>query len=178
MPTRERFLLYSVLFWLIAGLGLVNWELAGMKIDVSPIAAGGLPAPSPADQPHDIAGTIGPGPLASLGETVSRPLFNPTRRPIVVTVAAPPAEAAAPLPELPPPAPVNRLSLIGLMRAGGHLDRALIRTDGQPHGTWVEVGSEIDGWRLAKIEDNRVLIENAGAKQELLLHATAPREKR
>jgi hypothetical protein len=58
------------------------------------------------------------------------------------------------------------------MKSGGK-GRALLRPEGQTYGTWVDVGGEIDGWRLSAITDSRVLIEKSGGQEELLLHAPA-----
>jgi hypothetical protein len=63
----------------------------------------------------------------------------------------------------------SRLSLVGVMGTGGRAKRALLRPEGQAHGTWVELGGEIDGWRLARIEDSRVVIEKGGGREELAL---------
>ena len=176
MPAPRSGLRNGLLAGLVAALGLLNWKLAGMPVDISPLAVEATaddPAkPAAGETPADAPRRS----LAELSETVSRPLVHPTRRPVVVRPAAPAEPDAARAPEPPPePAatPPSRLSLVGVMGTGGKRRRALIRPEGQPYGTWVDAGGEIDGWRLSAIEDNRVLIEKAGGKEELRLHAPA-----
>ncbi len=56
------------------------------------------------------------------------------------------------------------------MLNGAQIRRALIRSESQPNGIWAEVGSEIGGWRITKIDDVRVVIEGSGSTEELRLH--------
>jgi hypothetical protein len=174
MPADRRFIRYGLLVWLVAALGLLNWTLADMPVDISP-----LDVPVASDvAPKPAAGETSPEwsqrSLAELSDTVARPLFHPTRRPVVVRTAAPVEPDMAPtLPPEPTGAPASRLSLIGVMGTGGKNRRALLRAEGQAYGTWVDVGGEIDGWRLSAIEDNRVLIEKSGGREELVLHPPA-----
>lgn len=155
----------------VAGtLGVLNWQLAQQSIDISPIAAS---APSASRQNAMAMGarTQPPGSAAELSETTARPLFSATRRPVV---AAPPAQADATAPAPDEPAAVapsaSKLSLAGVMRNGAQIRRALIRSESQPNGIWAEVGSEIGGWRITKIDDVRVVIEGSGSTEELRLH--------
>ncbi len=159
---------------LVVALGLLNWSLAETPVDISPIPAmDGTAAGSKGATVTAQEETL-PSSIASLGETVARPLFSPTRRPMVAT---PPAFAALSAATASAPSeastPFSRLSLIGLMRVGDH-SRALIRSEGNPQGAWTEVGHEIGGWRLSQIDDNRVLIEGVVTREELVLHAPPP----
>lgn len=173
MPADRRLIQYGFLIWLIAALGLLNWKLAEMQVDISPlqddVTAAVTPKTSETEMPVDPARQS----LAELSETVSRPLFHPTRRPVVVRNAGP-TDASEATGQSPVPAPVqlSRLSLVGLMGTDGKNRRALLRAEGRPFGIWIDEGNEIDGWRLSAIEDNRVLIEKDGGQEELLLHAT------
>ena len=155
----------------VAGtLGVVNWQLAQQSIDISPIAAS-APSVSRQNTTARDAPTPPPGSAAELSETTARPLFNATRRP---AVAPPPAQAdaTAPAPEEPAAAApsASKLSLAGVMLNGAQIRRALIRSESQPNGIWAEVGSEIGGWRITKIDDVRVVIEGSGSTEELRLH--------
>lgn len=108
--------------------------------------------------------------LGEFPETVSRPLFWVSRRP------APPQAAPAPVvaspvvatkPAVEPPAVAFRLA--GIVEDGGKVRRALISWPQQPEGRWVEVGTLIEGWRLAGIDRHAVKIEAAGRTRELKL---------
>ena len=175
MPAARRLLPVGLLAALVASLGVLNWKLADLPVDISPLTevATAVEATKPAagEAPADAPRRS----LAELSETVSRPLFHPTRRPVFVRPAAPAepevAKAPEPLPE--PAAQPSRLSLVGVMGTGAKGRRALIRAEGQTYGTWIDAGGEIEGWRLSAIEDNRVLIEKSGGKEVLLLHAPA-----
>ena len=174
MKSRQPVLRCLLLLCLVAALGFANWKLAELPIDISPSSpdkAAGAQTAEPAAGTEDT--NPAPRPLAELQETVARPLFHPSRRLYVAAAEKAPelvADAAPEVAELAASAP-SRLMLVGLMRVPGGSQRALIRAEGQAFGTWVSLGEEIDGWRLASVEDNRVTIEKSGGKVELLLHA-------
>lgn len=157
---------------LVAALGAFNWNLAGTEVDISPLgrdAAAVEPAANsesaiPSFRPHRS--------LSEFSETVSRPLFHPTRRPVVVAAASQTDSEIKPAqPAEPADVPTSRFSLVGVMINGGNA-RALIRAEGQTYGTWVDAGGVLDGWRLSAIKSDRVSIEKDGGQEELLLHAT------
>jgi type II secretory pathway component PulC len=58
------------------------------------------------------------------------------------------------------------------MAAAGERQQALIRAEGKAYGAWIGIGSEIEGWRLARIEADRVVIEKDGEEEELAIRAT------
>ncbi|MGQ0672489.1 MAG: hypothetical protein ACT4N2_06355 [Hyphomicrobium sp.] len=175
MSARRRILGVVLLLWLAGALALLNTRLADMPIDISPLASEADPADrasGPALTQPGLASQLKP--LSDYRETVSRPLFQPTRRPVVPSPNTeedlPPAPASEQT-EIIPAAP-SGLSLVGLMGSGGSR-RALLRPNGQSHGTWLTVGRDIDGWRLSRIEENHVLIEKDGSKEELFLHQSS-----
>ncbi len=173
MLVRRSLLRYVMLGSLIAALGFLNWKLTGMPVDISPLQGGASTNDAPNSAAGDLPSDSARRPLSELSETVSRPLFHPTRRPVVDRPSEPsePEAIAAATREL-AAVQSSRLSLVGVMKSGGK-GRALLRPEGQTYGTWVEVGGEIDGWRLSAITDSRVLIEKSGGQEELLLHAPA-----
>jgi hypothetical protein len=103
-----------------------------------------------------------------LQETVGRPLFSPTRRPLQRTE---PAAAHAPKVE---PA---RLRLVGVMKADDGPPRALIRSADEPTGRWIAEGSEYQGWTLTKVNEGSVIVEAGGRTQELMLFIPPPAQK-
>jgi len=92
--------------------------------------------------------------LDQLAATRERPLFAPTRRPpppepeVVGAVEAPP----------PPPPPPPTLSLFGIVKdaEGG---RALVRAPASDKVQRVRVGDKLGGWKVARIEDRKLILE-------------------
>jgi hypothetical protein len=160
-----------LLLALAGGAGAAAWQAWNHSIDTSPslldppaLAATAAPERSAAPSVLETA-TVVP----SYAETIARPLFNPTRRPIVV--AAP--KVVAP----PPPAPVVPLQaqLVGLVSGTTSGGRALLRVANDRHGAWLTVGEELRGWRIAEIKTDRVVLQSGAARQEL--HLQPPRTK-
>jgi hypothetical protein len=168
---RGRAFLNLSLVGLIAALGLANMKLAEMPIDVSPIAVDNAGNPSAPSASTGIGSTDTPGPLADFRETIERPLFNPARRPMTPKPPAPEPEVAEPLaPPQKAAASASRLSLAGLISTGKLGGRALLRPEGATEGTWVEVGGEFEGWRVARIDPDGVVLEGRGGEEVLRLH--------
>lgn len=111
----------------------------------------------PAGAPGAVRAIAG-NPLAaienvSLGDTVNRPLFAPSRsRPPVVVAAR--EEAPPP----PPPPPPPSYALLGVVSNGGHAIALLKRaTDGTSFR--VETGDILGGWRVAEVGSQSVRLE-------------------
>ena len=174
---RKTILSFGVLI-LIGGLGLLNFKLADAPVDTSPIPVLDSPT-SETNAKASPPDSLVPRSLSEFGETIVRPLFSPTRRPVVAQVVPPEAETAAvesPAPEASASVP-SRLTLIGLMRVGDR-DRALIRSEDALRGTWIEVGQEISGWRVSEIDDKGVVIKGTSSRQVLFLHAPTLQSER
>jgi len=91
-----------------------------------------------------------------------RPAFTPSRRPPAPPALAviPPAAAA------PPPAP-PRLTLLGTLKSGGR-ESAVIRP-ATGRSRVMTLGEVIEGWRLARIDGNLIVLENQGQRVEVQL---------
>ncbi len=156
----------------VAGLGYSNWMAVNEAIDTSPVMPPVLPTPATT---QDLTRTNQKSvTLNDISETVTRPLFNATRRP------APPPKiednTAATL-KLPlPPAitttstPPSNLRLIGTMRSGDKQRRALVQVENAPSAAWLEVGADAGGWRVSEIGEDHIVVEAAGARSTLVLH--------
>jgi hypothetical protein len=108
-------------------------------------------------------------PLASFSATVERPLFSPTRRPILVDLRPPTApdeivdsQATASGPTSASPS----IRFVGTIGRGGSMTALVL------HGESVAVeelvtGDEIDGWRVADVTSDRLVIER-GAEQHAM----------
>ncbi len=175
MSSSSRGLLVPYLSLVAAGLGFLNWWQANTPIDTTPIVpienadTAPIAELSPARVQTDLRS------LSELSETTRRPLFRSDRKP----PASSTIEKSAPAPEAAvaaAPASADTLRLIGMMRSGNAAGRALIRVAGLPNAAWVEVGGEVGGWTVGKIEADRVLIERNGDRAELKLFAPNPAE--
>jgi hypothetical protein len=161
----------------VVALGYGNWLILNETIDTSgiaPLTPGVSLAAVEArtDKTKAVA-------LADLTETLARPLFSPTRRPVVrqeqdeqkTAAIAPVADVAPPAPSEPKPT----VRLIGMLHGVGKAQRALLQSEGGSSTNWVSVGSEFAGWRLTSIENDTVTVEASGARSVLTLHpASSP----
>lgn len=122
-----------------------------------------------------------PPELASLGETLRRPLFRADRRPYAAPPPAPPvvtapAPVAAATPARPPEPKRSppKARLAGIVEIGGKM-RALLRSPSEPNGTWLLAGEHIEGWQVERI--GRSEIELSAGKQRLVMPLEAPRRE-
>ncbi len=107
-------------------------------------------------------------PLAALSETIDRPLFVDTRRPPDVGTSEALA-TAAPIP-LGPSASFS-LSAIVITED----ERAVLLTHPQSGAlTRVAEGETVAGWRLDKVENDRVIFSKDGETQEAALRTFGP----
>src|SRR5690606_4163999 len=104
---------------------------------------------------HPLAGLD----LATLHDTVRRPLFEKGRRP----VEPPREERAAPVKA--PSAPAakrvvdrNALTLMGVLTRGDGGAIALMRRNRTGEGVRLQEGEAIDGWTVERVEAARVLL--------------------
>jgi hypothetical protein len=106
--------------------------------------------------------------LASLTETVRRPLFSLDRRPIVRVAKQ--AEAAKPQ-AVKPVTPPEQLQLVGIIQ--GSNARALIRSNSNTPGSWIVIGEDVEGWRLKEVSEISAILEAQNRKYELFLYSSA-----
>lgn len=98
-------------------------------------------------------------PLASFSAIDARPLFAPDRKAL-----PPPEEQTATL------APPTQLSLIGVIIDKTHR-LALIRSPSASIEVSVSVGESIEGWTVAAVEPDRVVLRSGGTDYALDLFA-------
>ena len=171
MSTARGILSTTMRAAIFAALGFANWQAA-----VHPIETGAIAAPNGTGTatPERLENPAKPGEnkisIAGLSQTLARPLFNATRRPRTPDVAV--AKAAEPTPPAPQAAaaPPAQLHLIGMMRNGNSKPRALIRVENSPTAVWIDVGTEIAGWRLSEVNAGHVVIEGSGQRVQLVLY--------
>jgi hypothetical protein len=105
-----------------------------------------------------------PRAAAGFENIVQRPLFSRNRQ---VFVAAEPVSAPPP----PMATPDSGITLKGVFMSDGVAKAFLISTQ-SPVGVWVEVNGQIDGWRVAAVTPEQVVLEGQGEKLTVPLHAS------
>jgi hypothetical protein len=125
--------------WLLAFSCLLHW--------LGAIAASAGEMESSA---RTLANPVAVQSLDQLSSTLDRPLFSPSRRP-----APPPVkqDVAPSAPQQPPPT----LTLFGVAMDGEQA-RALIRTDRDKRILRAQIGDDIDGWKVSRIEGRKVVL--------------------
>jgi len=101
---------------------------------------------------------------AGFENIVQRPLFSRNRQGFVAAepVAAPP----------PPMATLDSgMTLKGVFMSDG-VAKAFLITTQNPVGVWVQLNGQIDGWRVAAVTPEHVVLEGQGEKLTVPLHAS------
>lgn len=134
-----------------------------------PVDSGALPKPSfpvvvANVKPEPLADRFAGKSASDFSQMIERPLFWPSRRPIV---APPTTVNRAEKPAVQKPVEPIEVRLAGIVQVGRTSRRALLVWPQQPAGQWVVEGTELDGWRIAKIDASSVRIE-AGTRVQLL----------
>jgi len=149
---------YSGIVLVLGGLSAVNYYVMSREISIAPAlpthVASYREAKSP--QPQSIS-----SPAVNdidRSEILSRPLFQPNRKPAPKTPQ--PVQQAAPI-ILPPD-----LKLVGIL-SDQRARRALLRSARLPQGKWFDLGSSLEGWTLSSIETTSATLK-AGDRTERL----------
>ena len=98
---------------------------------------------------------------ASFENIVQRPLFSRNRQVVVA-----PEPASAPLPALPTLTLDQGITLKGVFVNEGFA-KAFLLTTQNPVGVWVQLNEEINGWRVAVVSPDQVVLE--GQNQKLVV---------
>ncbi len=140
-------------------LALVSLQLLRTPVDISPVApsAGKVDAPPPGSV--EPATTLDKRTADAFRETVSRTLFNPSRRPVERKESAEDGPGVA----------VSDLRLVGVMKSADRPPRALLRSPNEPTGKWITEGAELNGWKLHKVGERSVVLKSGARSHELKL---------
>jgi hypothetical protein len=169
MATRGAKLAVLALAGAVGVLAWLDYGLLQDPVDISPVAPPPGRAEARLQASPPLSTALDKKAPEQLQETVGRPLFNPSRRP--VQRAEPGAAARASRVE---PA---KLRLVGVMKPDDGPPRALIRYADEPTGRWVAEGSEYHGWTLTKVNEGSVTVEAGGRTEELMLFIPPPPQK-
>ena len=152
--------------------GVVGARQFQTPVDVTPVMPEPVLAPDGpvADRVKGVEPVELPA-LASLTETVARPVFNPSRRPAQSAPSEPEEAQVAANPAL----DAVDFKLVGLMRSDKSGARALIRhgseSGGDPQAAWFSEGDKIGGWTVQRVASDRVTLSQNAQRSELLLYA-------
>jgi general secretion pathway protein N len=119
-------------------------------------AALGADAAAPAQDSSNVtlSNPLAAQSLERLSTTVDRPLFSPSRRP-------PPGPVAqAPEPPVPPAPPPN-LVLSGIVMDGKNA-RAVVQVGAEKRILRAQIGDNIDGWTVSRIEGRKLVLSLDG----------------
>jgi hypothetical protein len=138
------------------------------SVDISPILPDSPLSGSGEPVGAGLATPLDSKPVTEFRETVQRPLFNSTRRPVdrPKTAKAQGSTESSSLPDM---------RLVGIVKSGSDPNRALIRAGDQANGKWVAEGETINGWKLRSVKDRSVIVEAEGRSHELTLQVVVRR---
>jgi len=174
-PTESKNWLPLLLALMAALAGLVLWDR--QSGDGAQKGAGAPAAVRAADKSTRAQaaarGEQGINPLANLTldklqDTVRRPLFEASRRPIEAPAPLLPPPQVEPAPPPPPFVDQNALSLLGVVTSEGRAI-ALLKRNQTGQNIRVEVGDAVDGWTIVSIEPQRVMIRQGETQIALQL---------
>jgi hypothetical protein len=107
--------------------------------------------------------------LNELHDTVRRPLFEKTRRPVEPPPPARPTVAQPVIPAPPRGADPNALTLLGVLMSEGGGAIALLRRNQTGQNVRLQEGNTVDGWTVERIEPARVLLRQGDTRIALEL---------
>ena len=174
-PTESKNWLPLLLALMAALAGLVLWDR--QSGDGAQKGAGPPAAVRAADKSTRAQAAAraeqGINPLANLtldklNDTVGRPLFETSRRPIEAPAPLPPPQVEPAAPPPPPFVDQNALSLLGVVASEGRTI-ALLKRNQTGQNIRVEVGDAVDGWTIVSIEPQRVMIRQGDTQIALQL---------
>jgi general secretion pathway protein N len=138
------------------------YQLAAPLPNIDPAAAS-TPSRAPANAGRTIASVAFSMPSRdSYADIDARPIFNPTRMPI--DGAADGSDTAS----KPPPPPSS--SLVGVI-IDGDTRMALLRSEGAGFAKTVTVGDDVDGWKVAEVDADQVVLRAGSLSSSLKLEA-------
>jgi hypothetical protein len=103
-----------------------------------------------------------PPPVELLVEFNGHPLFNPTRQPITPKIE-----------DTSPPPPNPQVSFIGTIGQAGERI-AIVKTPAEPLAFSVRLGSPLDGWQVADISSERIVLAAKNARYEVKISQAPP----
>lgn len=103
-------------------------------------------------------------PAANDVETLNRPIFNKSRRPIVATSSAAPKQDNAE-----PVVSMTGLQLAGIIKKGKSR-QAFILSPANPGGEWLAAGETINSWTISVIGDTELTLRSGEKSTRLQLY--------
>lgn len=143
-------LLCAALLTTLGGLSVVGWAQWSVPLDTSPRQSDRSASPFEVASLKGTTERFVAKPLSVFRETVMRPLFSETRRPIPKKTV----RTATPKPKpVPTHIPIAQLQLTGVAVRGDER-RALVKSPSAPNGAWHTTGDIVGGWKIIEIAGN------------------------
>jgi hypothetical protein len=150
-------------------LALVNGYLLASAVDTSPIVPGVQSGGSGPQTDVGLTTPLDTKPIGEFRETMRRPLFNATRKPIDRPKAAKTEVGAQ-------SGSVLDMRLVGVVKTSQGPGRALIRLASETNGKWIAEGETFNGgWKLRTVKDRSVVVDADGRSHELALQVVVRR---
>ncbi|MGL4397053.1 MAG: hypothetical protein ACRCS9_10985 [Hyphomicrobium sp.] len=172
----------AALLAIAVALGALIWQMLVTSVDVRPIAQQTASLPRAHMPTNTELRLNGDRPASEYSEILTRPLFRADRRPFIAP--PPPAqEPARPIDvataeQAPPPTPPQGLLLVGIVRDGRGLSRALFRSAQTKGADWINVGEQVSGWELAAIGSAQVTLSSGDARITLEMYPKSAADPR
>ena len=173
-PTESKTWLPLLLALMAALAGLVLWDRqSGDGPAVVKAADKSSPRVQAAARTGQSINPLANLTLDKLHDTVRRPLFETSRRPVEAPAPPPPpqAEPAAPAPS--PAVDQNAFTLLGVVASEGRTI-ALLKRNQTGQNIRAEVGDTVDGWIVVSIEPQRVVLRQGDMQIALQLFRRKP----
>ncbi len=169
-----QILLAALLAGAIYGLGNGAWWLRTHAVDSSPLHADGQTATWQPDLDDGQEIVFRARPLGDFSQTLSRPLFEPERRPFVPKAPEPVADDEPTAPQPPAPEiPREKLRIVGVKIFKG-TRQALIVSENDKTGQWVSKGDSIGGWKVVTVQAGSAIVAAGSQRQTLTLYVDKP----
>lgn len=163
--TRARIIIAALLLGVSTAAGVTPRDANGLgdlntsdNSAPSPVLRGRPAEQEPAPRPS--GNPLWSIPLGELRATLDRPIFSPSRRPVVPTRIAPQPQEVAPPLQLPPPAPDEPVNLVLIGTVANGVESIAVFVDpATRNAIRLRVGEAYNGWVLREIHGRDASME-------------------
>lgn len=162
----------TLLLAAIALLGWLNWRLLQTEIDTQPLKRT-VSETEPFQDAPQAFGDFKLPPIKEFSEITARPIFNPSRRQANAVQRVARRTHRKPKPPRPARTSLAQMRLLGILINGGER-QAFVTTPRIGKGAWLAENASFEGWKILRIEDNRIVLKSGTDRRELSLYKEGP----